>query len=175
MTLQVFPVALLLQVMVISRSLKQSKKGGKIKWQSWKKAITLVQFFPSHTLAWNIGLIKKSYRIYAVSLNNFSFMLFTKLGKKGKNTIGTSEHETTRSMFDDVVVHGTIPGPADHEGVFASFTTISNKPKPRQIKLFDYDNTDLTGLFKHLENVDWKQLVYSRPTKEPCLQFWQIP
>lgn len=32
-------------------------------------------------------------------------MLFTKLGKKGKNTIGTSEHETTRSMFDDVVVH----------------------------------------------------------------------
>ena len=68
--------------------------------------------------------------------------------------------------IDDVVVHGTIPGPADHEGVFVSFTTISSKPKPRQIKLFDYDNTDLTGLFKHLENVDWKHLVYSRPTKE---------
>ena len=68
--------------------------------------------------------------------------------------------------IDDVVVHGTIPGPADHEGVFTSFTTISSRPKPRKIKIFDYDNTDLTGLNNHLDSIDWKQLVYNRPTAD---------
>ena len=43
--------------------------------------------------------------------------------------------------LDDVIVHGTIPGPADHEGIFVSFSTISSKPKPRTIKKYDYDNT----------------------------------
>ena len=70
------------------------------------------------------------------------------------------------SRLDDVVIHGTIPGPADHEGVFVSFTTISTKPKPRMIKLYDYDNTDTAGLNDYLDNIDWKEKVYNLATKE---------
>ena len=37
------------------------------------------------------------------------------------------------SRPDDVVSHGTIAGPADHEAVFVSFSTISARPKPKTV------------------------------------------
>ena len=70
------------------------------------------------------------------------------------------------SRLDDIIIHGTIPGPADHEGVFVSFNTISCKPKSRMIKLYDYDHTDISGLNNYLDNVDWQEKVYNLPTKE---------
>ena len=66
--------------------------------------------------------------------------------------------------LDDIIVHGTIPGPADHEGVFVSFSTISTKQKQRTIKHYDYENTDIAGLFQHLDGIDWQGMVYSLPT-----------
>ena len=63
--------------------------------------------------------------------------------------------------MDDITVHGTIPGPADHEGVFVSFMTNSSKPKPCTIVIYDYDNTNISGLNDFLDKVDFQGKVFS--------------
>ena len=65
------------------------------------------------------------------------------------------------SKIDDVMAHGTINGPADHEGVFCSFTTLCSKPKARTIQIYDYENVDLVALFAYLDKIDFQESVFN--------------
>ena len=70
-----------------------------------KKSHNFSAIFPQPHPGLKYWLDKKVIQNICSFLEQFFFHAFYQIGKKGKNTIGTSEHETTRSMFDDVVVH----------------------------------------------------------------------
>ena len=72
---------------------------------------------------------------------------------------------------DDVLLRGTIPKIADHDGIFASFNIQLTKPKPTTKTVFDYKNCDMDGLIKYIQTYDFKSLVFNEPTKDQPEKF----
>ena len=95
------------------------------------------------------------------------------------NDIPTHVTENTTSLIsliyvnqpDDVVCHGTLHKIADHDGVLASFNTISVKPKP---KTYDYKNADVDGLIISINEFDFENVVFSRPVLNQCELFTSV-
>ena len=75
---------------------------------------------------------------------------------------------------DDVICHGTLHKIADHDGVLASFNTISVKPKPKTKTIYVYKNADVDGLIKYVKEFDFENVVFSRPVLNQCELFTSV-
>ena len=76
--------------------------------------------------------------------------------------------------LDDLACHGTIPCIADHFGVFAAFNCKIPKPKAIIKRVHDYKNVDEIGLREYIKNVDFDNLVFSKPVKQQADEITKI-
>ena len=76
--------------------------------------------------------------------------------------------------LDDLSCHGTIPSIADHFGVFAAFNCKIPKPKAIIKRVHDYKNVDEKGLREYIKNIDFEDLVFSKPVKEQADEITKI-
>ena len=105
-------------------------------------------------------------------LDNKDPDLFASYGFTQLIYIPTRITDTSTSLIDllyvdsseDVVIHGTLPKIADHDGIFASFNTLSAKPEPVTKMIYDYKNCDIEGLKSFIKNYDFETHVFSHPT-----------
>ena len=65
---------------------------------------------------------------------------------------------------DDIICHGTLPRITDHDGILVSFNTKTTKPKQNSKIIYDYKNADVQGLIKYIKEIDFENLVFSKPT-----------
>ena len=97
--------------------------------------------------------------------------LFSSYGFQQLIDIPTRLTETTISLIDlfhvnkpdDIVCHGTLHKIAGHDGIFLSFNTKSEKPKPRTKKIYDYKNADVKGLIQYIKEFDFENAVFNKP------------
>ena len=75
---------------------------------------------------------------------------------------------------DDVIIHGTLPKIADHDGIFVSFNLESPKPKPLTKTIFDYKKCDIIGLTKFIKEFDFETCVFHYPTVQQAEQFTKV-
>ena len=76
--------------------------------------------------------------------------------------------------LDDLSCHGTIPCIADHFGIFTAFNCKIQKPKAIIKRVHDYKNVDEIGLREYIKNVDFGNLVFSKPVKEQADEITKI-
>ena len=108
--------------------------------------------------------------------------LFASFGFSQLIDIPTRVTENTTSLIslifvsnvDSLQCHGTLPRIADHDGVFASFHCIRNKPKTITKTIYDYKNVDETGLINYIKNYDFQTTVFSKAVTEQAEIFSTI-
>ena len=76
--------------------------------------------------------------------------------------------------LDNLSCHGTVPCIADHYGIFAGFNCKIPKPKVITKRVHDYKNVDETSLREYIKNVDFENLVFSKPVKEQADEITKI-
>ena len=64
---------------------------------------------------------------------------------------------------EDVLLHGTLPKIADHDGIFASFNIQMPKAKPVTKTIYDYKNCDIEGLKKYINSYNFETTVFQHP------------
>ena len=97
--------------------------------------------------------------------------LFSSFGAKQVIDIPTRTTETTTSLIDLIFVfnvdrvqcHGTLPSIADHDGTFICFHSTQQKQKVQTRTVYDYKNIDEQALIKYLNEINYHDLVFSKP------------
>ena len=115
-------------------------------------------------------------------LDNKAPDLFASFGFTQLIDIPTRITDTSTSLIDlfyvdsseDVVMHGTLPKIADHDGIFASFNMLAPKPEPVTKQIYDYKNCDIEGLKKFVKDYDFETHVFSHPTTLQAEKFTNI-
>ena len=54
---------------------------------------------------------------------------------------------------------------ADHGGVIASYKLDIQKPKAKTKTVYDYKNADISGLIRHVKQLNFDTAVFSHPTE----------
>ena len=96
--------------------------------------------------------------------------------------IPTRVTESTTSLIDlffvsnltPVVINGTLPKIADHDGVLCSFRTKSEKPNPKTICVYDYSNVDEKGLILYIKQFNFDNNVFCHPTEYQANHFTEV-
>ena len=73
-----------------------------------------------------------------------------------------------------MTAHGTLPRIADHDGIFVSFHCVQDKPKTQTKTIFDYTNINTEDLHKHINSIDFENLVFSKPISDQADCFTKI-
>ena len=100
--------------------------------------------------------------------------LFQNYGYSQLIDIPTRVTDTTTSLLDLIFVqntdlitaHGTLPQISDHDGTFVSFHSTQNRPKPKTKIIFDYKDIDEPGLVSYIKNIDYDNLVFTKPVSD---------
>jgi hypothetical protein len=108
--------------------------------------------------------------------------LFSSRGFTQIIDIPTRTTQNTLSLIDliftntpeDIVVHGTLPKIADHDGIICSFNIIEQRAKPRKKTMHDYKNIDLIGLRRHIKEYDFTNTVFTLPVAEQVQAYTQV-
>ena len=61
--------------------------------------------------------------------------------------------------------HGTLPKIADHDGILVSYNISCQRERSKTKTIYDYKNTDVSGLIKHITEFDFNTNVFSFPTE----------
>lgn len=97
--------------------------------------------------------------------------LYASFGMTQMIDIPTRTTDTTMSLIDlfytnkpeEVIIHGTLPKIADHEGIICSFNCNEQKAVNRTKKVYDYKNLDQIGLTNHIKDFDFNTKIFSLP------------
>ena len=108
--------------------------------------------------------------------------LYSSFGLTQIIDIPTRTTDTTMSLIDlfftskpdDVVIQGTLPSIADHEGILCSFNTTEQKALPRTKTIYDYKNIDFIALKKYIKDFDFDSKIFSLPVTEQVLAFTDV-
>jgi hypothetical protein len=115
-------------------------------------------------------------------LDNSAPELFSSFGAKQVIDIPTRLTETTTSLIDLIFVfnvdkvqcHGTLPSIADHEGTFICFHSTQQKPKIQTRTVYDYKNIDEVGLIRYLNEINYNDLVFSKPVSQQAKAYSDV-
>ena len=66
-------------------------------------------------------------------------------------------------MLIILIIHGTRPKIADHDGVLASYKLNLQKPTTKSKKIYNYNDVDIIGLTNYIKNYDYDNVVFSQP------------
>ena len=75
---------------------------------------------------------------------------------------------------DSITAHGTLPRIADHDRVSVSFHCTQDKPRKQTKNIFDYTNINTDLLHKHINQIDFQTLVFSKPISDQAECFTNI-
>ena len=67
-----------------------------------------------------------------------------------------------------------MPKIADHEGVLVSLNVKNARTKPNTRIIYDYKNTDETGLISFIKNYDFRNTVFNLPIENQAEVYTQI-
>ena len=108
--------------------------------------------------------------------------LYASYGMTQVIDIPTRITETTTSLIDlfftnkpeEIVVQGTLPCIADHEGIICSFNTNEQKATSRTKTIYDYKNIDLIGLTNFIKAFNFNHTVFSLPVTQQVEAFTKV-
>lgn len=88
-----------------------------------------------------------------------------------------SQHST--SLLDlifidnivNVVLHGTIPKIADHDGVLVVLNVDKTIPVVKSRKVYDYSKIDFKSLEEHLKTTNFNDIVFNKPIEQQAETF----
>ena len=61
---------------------------------------------------------------------------------------------------DFLIIHGTLPRIADHDGTLVSFHTTRQKEKPRTRTIYEYNKLNEEALIKYIKSFDFETMFF---------------
>ena len=108
--------------------------------------------------------------------------LYASFGMTQMIDIPTRTTDTTMSLIDlfytnkpeDVIIHGTLPKIADHDGIICSFSCNEQKSTNKTKEVYDYKNIDLIGLKNFIKDFDFNSKIFSLPVTSQVEAFTNV-